>query len=113
MQVNVSAASSSNTIGAGGGGDVAQLQAKLKLLLNRVKDLAKDTAMDARLKKMMQQSLQAQIQLVTKQIADVQSKPGKSVTADNTLTVRTLNTQNKSAQDRQHPASPGGIDTFA
>jgi uncharacterized membrane protein YukC len=55
------------------GGKLAALQARLKVLFKTVKEVGLNSSLDTKTKKMLMQSLQAEIQIVMLRIAELQS----------------------------------------
>lgn len=81
MEINTYAAGRSASAGSASSGEIARLQEKLKVLFRRVSDLAQNQGIDPKLKIIMQQSLQAQIEMVMKQISDLQTKKSEQAQA--------------------------------
>jgi hypothetical protein len=99
--------------GSGTANDVAALQIKLKALFGLVKDLANDNSMAPTLKKKMQQLLQAQIQMIMQQIADLQAKGKKGVATPELPKPPTIKVVQTSSTPGSASVSAGSVDTFA
>lgn len=70
------AATSTAGSSSGGGGDsqIAAITKQITQLTNKLKDLASDSTMDAKDKKVMQDLVQGQIQMLEAQIAQIQQQ---------------------------------------
>jgi hypothetical protein len=59
------------------GGQLAALKARLNVLFKAVKNVGLDTSLDAKSRKMLMQSLQAEIQMVMQRIAELENADKK------------------------------------
>jgi hypothetical protein len=81
------------------GGQLAALKARLKVLFKAVKNVGLDTSLDAKSRKMLMQSLQAEIQMVMQRIAELENadkRKGSPIDA----VAETV------AEDKDEPAHP-------
>lgn len=77
------------------GGKLAALQARLKVLFKTVKDIGQNNNLDAKTKKMLLQSLQAEIQMVMQRIAELENGDRKKGSAMDAVV-------QASAEDERH-----------
>ncbi|HEY4319352.1 MAG TPA: FlxA-like family protein [Herbaspirillum sp.] len=92
------------------GGQLAALKARLKTLFKAVKNVGLDTSLDAKSKKMLMQSLQAEIQMVMQRIAELETADKRKGSPIDAVAETAAEDQDKPAHPHRAKDSTDGKD---
>jgi hypothetical protein len=87
-------------------GQLAALKARLKVLFKAVKNVGLDTSLDAKTRKILMQSLQAEIQMVMQRIAELENADKRKGSPIDAVAETVAEDKDDNQANAAHPGKP-------